>query len=141
MGHSDAPSFCACNSRFLSPKVSKFPQQRLVSNLKVLYRIGMKSRYLILTSLVSLSLLAPLNANAGVLGTKCSNSGATIKSSGTNYICKNVGGKLKWQKSPIVRSQAAYNNCLLTYNGGWNNANDAQTNLNITNYCRTTYAP
>jgi hypothetical protein len=36
--------------------------------------------------------------HAGILGTKCSNSGATITSGGTKYVCKNSGGKLKWQK-------------------------------------------
>jgi len=94
----------------------------------------------IAVSVVSLlSLTSP--AHAGVVGTKCSNSGATLTSQGKQYVCKNMGGKLKWQNAPKTRTLPAYNNCLTTYLGGWNNSNDAQTNLNITNYCWKTFHP
>ena len=95
---------------------------------------------LILTLVFGTMVFAP-TANAGITGTKCSNSGATITKNGVDYRCKNFAGKLKWQKVAKVKSLKEYNNCLLSYQGGWNNNNDAQTNLNITNYCRKTFHP
>ena len=66
----------------------------------------------------------PNIAQAGILGTKCSNSGATITSGGTKYVCKNTGGKLKWQKPPTLTTkqrQKAIIDCVnsLTGNSNW----------------------
>ena len=66
----------------------------------------------IAVSVVSLlSLTSP--AHAGVVGTKCSNSGATLISQGTQYVCKNMGGKLKWQNLPIIRSAKTHTDCMV----------------------------
>lgn len=79
----------------------------------------------------------PSNAQAGILGTKCSNSGATITSGGTKYVCKNSGGKLKWQKPPALteaQKSKARGDCLISLigNSGWSN----DDLINATAICR-----
>jgi hypothetical protein len=57
----------------------------------------------------------PIQAQAGLIDTKCSNSGATLSQGGTKYTCKNNGGKLKWQKAPSLtnaQALALYNKCV-----------------------------
>jgi hypothetical protein len=99
----------------------------------------MRRTVLLFFSLILLSI--PNTAHAGIIGTKCSNSGATLTNGGTKYVCKNLGGKLKWQKAPNVRSTKNYNNCILTR--GWDPGPDAnmQNNVNIQNYCHETFYP
>ena len=86
----------------------------------------------------TLTLLSiPNTAHAGILGTKCSNSGATITKDGTKYVCKNSGGKLKWQKPPALseaQKVKARNDCLISLIGmsGWSN----DDLINATAICR-----
>lgn len=72
-------------------------------------------------------------AEAGIIGTKCSNSGATITKSGVEYRCKNVSGKLKWQKAPIIKSNQAYLDCMTKYAGTSGFSNDDL--INATRKC------
>jgi hypothetical protein len=71
-------------------------------------------------------LTIPNSAHAGILGSKCSNSGATITNGGTKYVCKNSGGKLKWQKQPALteaQKTKARGDCVISLIGmsGWTN--------------------
>ena len=102
---------------------------------KKVYSKNMRKAVLLFFTLILLSI--PNTAHAGILGTQCSNSGATITTGGTKYVCKNSGGKLKWQKPPALseaQKVKARNDCLLSLIGmsGWSN----DDLINATAICR-----
>ncbi len=92
----------------------------------------------VFTSILIVVLLAPLNyAHAGVIGTRCSNAGASLSQNGNKFICKNVGGKLKWQKAPaLTNAQKAklWSDCLVSESGNAGFTNDQL--INASQACR-----
>jgi len=79
----------------------------------------MKTTKILFVAILTLFMIMPTQAYAGFQGSNCSNSGATISKSGSEYICKNVSGKLKWQKKSTTggKSLAKYNSCMNDYFG------------------------
>ena len=62
----------------------------------------------LLTTLVILSLLMPLNSAHAVIkaGATCSKAGATASSSGKKYTCIKSGKKLVWNKGTTIKKVA-----------------------------------
>lgn len=92
----------------------------------------------VFVSILILAQLAPLNyAYAGIVGSRCSNSGASLSQNGSKFICKNVGGKLKWQKAPgLTDAQKAklWTDCLVSESGNAGFTNDQL--INASQACR-----
>lgn len=92
-----------------------------------------------LLSVFSLFLLLTFSvpANADLVGSKCSNSGATLKRNGISYVCKKTNGKLIWKKAPELteaQKQRAWTDCLIARTGNAGFSNDDL--INASRYCR-----
>ena len=95
----------------------------------------MRKTLIFFLSLFLISL--PLNAHAGIQGSKCYVNGATKSKSGVKYKCKNVSGILKWQDtSALTEAQKGkiWTDCIVSLIGNAGFSNDDL--INAGNYCR-----